>query len=296
MSREDLDGRSEPEIGNDSRLIEYLSRGYHACLWWSLFPSVYAASTVIAVSLLLSSFSLEVVGIAFAVTFSVYNLNNIYDSSEDHVNAPRQAVFVQNHKRVIFGLVAVAYLAGFGIAFLGGPYTPVVTLLPLLAGVVYSIDRIRLKNVLIVNTLIVSVSLTAVMVGLPLAFQHRFPVVPSLLLFVHFLLKYMISVELCNITDITGDIEAGVSTLPVVCGVRRTKIILSCLEIVAFTPILAGIVYAYLPVEALFVFVPTALYSVGCIHITEQEPPISKPAVYGDFQFFLLGPLAIALL
>jgi 4-hydroxybenzoate polyprenyltransferase len=296
MSKEDVHGRSQTVFTNDNRLIKHLSRVYDVCLWWSLFPSLYAASAVTATSLLLSAFSLEVVGIACVVTFAIYNMNNIYDSSEDLVNAHRKAVFVRDHRREILGLVVVAYVVGFSVSFLGGPYAPVVTLLPLLAGIVYSIDSIRAKETVVVNTVIVSMALALPVVGLPLAFQHRLPVVPSLLLFVCFLLKYTVSVELCNITDITGDRAAGVSTLPVVFGVRRTKIILYVLEIGAFALIPAGIVLSFVSVEALLVFGPTALYSFGCIYITEQEPPISKPAVYGDFQFVLMGLFALVVL
>lgn len=277
-------------------IVKYLIRGYHTCLCWSLFPSLYAVSAVITSSLLLSMFSLKVTGIIFAITFSIYNMNNIYDSDEDRVNVPRKAMFVWNHRREMYGLVVVAYLTGFGISFFGGPYAPLVTLVPLLAGIVYSIDLIRAKDIMVVNTMIVATALAVTVTGLPLAFHHQFPVVPSLLIFVYFLLKFAVSVELCNITDIEGDRTADISTLPVVFGVHRTKIILYSLETVAFTLIVVGVVYALVPVKALFVFAPTTLYSFGCIYITEREPSISKPAVYGDFQFFLMGMFALIML
>ena len=296
MSEEDLDRQSRSIFGDSSILIEYLLRGYRVCLWWSLFPSIYATSAVIAASLSLSAFSLEVVCIVFCVTFSIYNLNNIYDESEDQVNAPQKAVFVRDHKRVIGSLILVAYLIGLGVSFLGGPYAPVVTLIPLLAGIIYSIDLIRAKDIMVLNTTIVSAALAVTVVGLPLAFQHRFPVVPALLLFVCFLLKFSITVELCNIPDIKGDRIAGVSTLPVVFGVRRTKTILYCLETVAFVLVLISISYTSVPMGVLFVFAPAALYSFGSIYVTEQDPSISKPSVYGDFQFFLMGLIALAVL
>jgi 4-hydroxybenzoate polyprenyltransferase len=296
MSKEDLDRQSKSIFANNNILIKYLIRGYQVCLWWSLFPSLYATSAVIAASLSLSAFSLEVVCIVFAVTFSIYNLNNIYDEDEDQVNTPRKAVFVRDHRRAICGLVVVAYLTGLGVSFRGGPYAPVVTLIPLLAGIIYSIDLIRAKDIMVLNTTIVSAALAVTVVGLPLAFHHRFPVVPSLLLFVCFLLKFSITVELCNIPDIEGDRIAGVSTLPVVFGVRRTKLILYGLETVAFALVLVSIEYTSVPMGVLFVFAPATLYSFGSIYITEQDPPISKPSVYGDFQLFLMGLFALAVL
>jgi 4-hydroxybenzoate polyprenyltransferase len=296
MSEKDLDRQSQSIFGDSNILIEYLVKGYRVCLWWSLFPSLYATSAVIAASLSLSVFSLEVACIVFAVTFSIYNLNNIYDRDEDQVNAPRKAVFVRNHRQVIGGLVVAAYLTGLGISFLGGPYAPVVTLIPLLAGIIYSIDLIRAKDIVVLNTAIVSAALAGTVVALPLVFQHRFPVVPSLLLFMCFLLKFAITVELCNIPDIDGDRAAGVSTLPVVFGVRRTKVILYGLETVAFALVIVSIVYTSVPMGVLFVFAPTTLYSFGSIYITKQDPPFSKPSVYGDFQFFLMGLVALAVL
>jgi 4-hydroxybenzoate polyprenyltransferase len=81
----------------------------------------------------------------------------------------------------------------------------------------------RLKQVFLLNSVLVAGAWALVIVFLPIAFVGA-PITPAAgVVFLFFFLATFVNVEIPNVRDRAGDREIGVKTLPVVFGVEGTR-------------------------------------------------------------------------
>lgn len=165
------------------------------------------------------------------VTFAVYNADRLTDVDADALGAPDRTAFVRRHRDLLYLLASVAYGLAVSIAVLGGPTALGITLFPAVFWIIYATDWIpdvaagfdRLKDVFVLNTVVVALPWAVTVTTLPLAFADA-PVSPAVgPVLAYFFLRSFVDTEIPNVGDAEGDRAAGVSTLPTVFGVSGTR-------------------------------------------------------------------------
>lgn len=212
-------------------LLEYGARTKNAMMYSSAYLTVIAMIEVITVMVALDlppSPAPLVIGL---VTLGVYGGDRIADVNADAATKPDQAAFVRRHETVLSVCSAVAYGLAVAIAVIGGPVALAITLLPGAFWILYVTDWVpsvgapfkRLKDVLVVNSAVVAGAWAVALLFLPLSFADA-PVTPTAaVLFIYFFLDTFVNTEIPNVKDMEGDAAEGVSTMPVVFGIRRTR-------------------------------------------------------------------------
>lgn len=165
------------------------------------------------------------------VTFAVYAGDRIADAESDALSTPERSAFVTRHREALSVLTAGAYGVAIALAITGGPLALAITLLPGGFWILYASEwfptlgrRVkRLKQVLVVNSAMVASAWAIAVVGLPLAFAEAAVTPLSGVVFVYFLVDTFVNTEIPNVRDVEADAADGVSTLPVVFGIRRTR-------------------------------------------------------------------------
>jgi len=179
-------------------------------------------------------------GRRWLVVFAVYTNDRLADVDTDVMSNPGQAAFVRRHRDVLYVLASIAYGLAVALSVLGGPIALAVALLPGVFWVCYATNWIpgqgvgrvqRLKDVFLVNTIVVALAWAATLTFLPLAFAGEPITTPTLVVFSYFFLRVGTNTEIPNVRDVDGDRAIGVRTIPVVFGVTRTRWILSAIDL-----------------------------------------------------------------
>lgn len=207
----------------------------HSAAYLAVIAAVETATVMAALSLPPNPAPL-VVGL---VAFAVYAGDRIADVDTDELDDPKRAAFVRRHESTLSVLSAAAYGLAVAISVAGGPFALAVTLLPGGFWILYATDWLprlgaafkRLKDVLIVNSAVVAGAWAIALLFLPLAFADAAVTPTAAVVFVYFFLDTFVNTEIPNVADLKGDAAIGVSTMPVVFGVRRTRRILYALDV-----------------------------------------------------------------
>ncbi|WP_058366421.1 UbiA family prenyltransferase [Haloparvum sedimenti] len=230
------------------------------------------------------------------VAFAVYATDHVADAEADAASTPERAAAARRHADLFTAAAALAYGLAVAVALFGGPLALAITLLPGVCWVCYASDWLptvgdalpgvaervpRLKDVLLVNSLVVAVAWATALTLLPLAFAAPAiegpPNVAGLdpavapvaaVVFAYFLLRSFVDVEVPNVRDVRADREAGVATLPTALGVRRTRRTLYLVDGVVVALIAAAgaaDLLAPVHVAALLVGVTVSLATTGLV-------------------------------
>jgi len=187
--------------------------------------------------------------------------NRLTDVKEDALNCPDDVKDAQTKSRAIKvfcytgGAIAillavfteqtwdVAVLVAFG-AIVGYFYnTP---LLP-------SKPHMRLKNIFIIKNLSSGAGWSAGLLIFPMLRAHVQPDERFFTAFIYMFAMVMTYEIMWDIRDEAGDAQAGIRTLPVVLGIRSTRIYLAMLQLVCLGIIVSGIVNSlFTPVWSLY--------------------------------------------
>lgn len=194
---------------------------------------VATAETLIVTELLSLPLSPAPV-VAGLLTFAVYGNDRLTDLETDALSAPMRTAYVRRYRGILYVLAAVSYGLAVAIAVLGGPLAFGLALLPGAVWLLYARDWVpslgvdvrRLKEILILNSMLVAVAWSLVIVFLPLAFVDAAVTPTAGVVFLFFVMATFVNTEIPNVRDMEGDREIGVATLPVVFGVRRTRYVL----------------------------------------------------------------------
>lgn len=208
-----------------------VGRVKEALLFSSTYLVVIAMAEVVTVMFALSLEPNPAPVVVGLVTFAVYMGDRISDVDTDELSNPDQSAFVRRHETALSVLSAVAYGIAIAISVLGGPLALGITLLPGAFWVLYASEWLpevgfyvrRLKEVLVLNSAVVALAWAVSLVFLPLTFAGHGFTTTGVVIFVYFFLDSFVNTEIPNVNDREADEETGVSTLPVVFGVRRTR-------------------------------------------------------------------------
>ncbi|MGD9936001.1 MAG: UbiA family prenyltransferase [Methanoregulaceae archaeon] len=178
-----------------------------------------------------------VLAIMMLVPFSVYNMNRKTDEEEDSINRQDRYSFTKRYERPLFYGALLAYLVAVLIAAAYGLIAVLVTLVPLIAGIFYSVPILprcfgyrRLKEIPVMKNLVVGGSWSLILVLLPVVANGAPVTLETCLSLLFFFTYAFIASSLPDMRDREGDALAGVRTIPVLIGVQRTKGVLGLMN------------------------------------------------------------------
>ncbi|WP_435364310.1 UbiA family prenyltransferase [Haloarchaeobius sp. DYHT-AS-18] len=259
----------------------------------SLLDGAVAATKVVVVSALLSVSLSPAVALAFLVTFGVYGSNKLVDA-EDAVNCPDRAAFVARHRAAL----TLATVGGYGLALvlaaLEGPLAVALTLVPGAAALLYSVKWLpygggtRVKDVFLLNTVLVAAAWAVYISFIPVAFTDRLPGAPALTLCAFFFLQTVVAGEVLNARDVVGDRREGVSTLPTRLGVERAQTVLYGLDGLTITLLLGAGLVGTLDEQAVLALLPAVGYSLLVTALVGRDVDLSRLCAWRDLEYPLM--------
>jgi len=214
--------------------------------------------------------------IPFFVAFSIYNLNRKTDEDEDAINRQDRFAFTKRYENplyygsIIFLVLALVLSATYGIPAL------LATVAPFICGILYSFRLLpaslgyrRLKEIPAVKNIAVGFSWAVLLSLLPVYLNQGIPDSSTAITFLLFFLWGFMASMIPDVRDRAGDASAGVRTIPVIFGEKRTKTILIGVVLVLGLP---AMVYSFfmLPIFATVIVVAANLYSYVCIHLLDK--------------------------
>lgn len=242
-------------------------------LYSSAYLALIAAAEVVLVSKLLSLPLSPAPIVAGLLTFAVYGNDRLVDIETDAKTAPARTAFVRRYQDSFYVLAAIAYGLAVALSVFGGPLSFGLSLLPGAVWVLYAYNWIpqfaeqtrRLKEIFILNSALVAVAWSLVIVFLPLAFVDA-AVSPAVgVVFFFFVLATFVNTEIPNVRDTAGDREIGVRTLPVVVGVRGTKFVLYGITVLTAAILVVAVSESVLTIREISVLLASLLFLAGVI-------------------------------
>ena len=234
------ESRSHSTVANATRTLTAFASG---APFIALIAAVEALIATVLLGLTLTPAPLVVA----LVTFAVYTVDHVADADADARSTPERAALAHRYADQLMIAAALAYGLAVAIAVVGGPLALGVTLVPgafwvlyasnwlpsvgRLAGAVGSGTRARavrrrvprLKEVVILNSVVVALGWAVAVTVLPIAFAGSSGGPLAVVVFAYFFLRSFVDAELPNVRDIDADAAVGVATLPVAIGVAATR-------------------------------------------------------------------------
>jgi hypothetical protein len=206
-------------------------RVWDSLVYSSAYIAIIAALEVVMVLFILDLSVNPAPLIVGCVTFTIYVNDRVIDIEADAAANPDRTAFVRRHSRTLTGLAAVAYGLAVALAVYGGPGVLGLTLFPLVVWILYAVDWApanaipfkRLKELLVVSSVLVAVAWAVTVVLLPVVYVGA-PVTPGVaVLVVYFAIGTFIGAEIANVGDVEADRDGDVATLPSTVGVSTTR-------------------------------------------------------------------------
>lgn len=245
---------------------------------------------------LLSVHTVVPVVVCALMTFAVYNANKLSDLDEDTLNRPNETRFVVRHARAIAVLSGLAALLAVGLsAATGGAVGAAVALLPVVAGVVYSLPIVpvgeytRIKDIYVANTALVALAWGVLIALFPAMLVPDVGTGAVVAVCVYFFLRTFISVEVFNVRDVVGDRASGVETLPVRLGVSDTQTVLLALDLASLVFITAVGPLVGLSETAVLAAVPVTVLSMGLTVAITRCREWNLVCLAKDGEYLVLG-------
>jgi len=295
--------------GRTGRIVELLTtygeRAGNALVYSSAYLAAIAMAEVAIAMVLLSLPPNPAPVVVGLVTFAVYTNDRVADVDTDAVSDPDRSAFVRRHRDTLYVLASVAYGLAVAISVLGGPVALAVTLLPGVFWVAYAADWVpsvaphfrRLKQVLLVNSLVVALAWATTLTALPVAFTDAAVTPATAVVFAYFLLRSFVDTEIPNVGDVEADRAIGVATLPVAFGVPATRRALYGVDLLTLGLVAAaasaGVLQTWLAV-ALGVGLAYSLVVTGLLGRVDNDAlALASECEYLVVATALVGPLLL---
>ena len=192
------------------------------------------------------------------IIYTVYTLDRAFDSEEDTVN--RKELNGSN-KKVGLAVSLLAFILGTCILAKEGMF--VLAFVPFITGYLYSKGikigkfALKLKGGLGIKNIVVGLTWGLFIAGL--AGSGCGNLVPIVLVFIFFGVKLFINSAIYDFKDVKGDTLAGIKTLPVSLGTRKTRNLLTSMHLLSHLVLGIALIHGVLAFEPLIV-----LYSFIC--------------------------------
>ncbi len=192
------------------------------------------------------------------IIYTVYTLDRALGSEEDAVN---RAELKGSNKKAGLLISLLAFIVGTYILAKEGMLT--LAFIPLMTGYLYSKGikigklALKLKGGLGMKNIVVGLTWGIFIAGL--AGSGCGNLVPIVLVFIFFGVKLFINSAIYDFKDIKGDTLAGIKTLPVSLGARKTRDLLTAMHLFSHLVIGIALIHGVLAFEPLIV-----IYSFAC--------------------------------
>lgn len=286
MPTTDTDARSHNQI------VTTLTRACYALVYSNVFISLattgVAVTTIVLVDQPLEAFPLAVV---FAATIFVYTVNRFTDLAEDERNVPGRASFTRR-----YGLGWLA--AGVGIyglvvatAVVLGQPGAIYLLAPLVAAILYSV--VGVKRILLVKNLFVGAAWACIPLGV--GYYYSVLQTPEILVLTGYVgAMITVAAVVFDVKDIEGDRREDISTVPILLGPRRTRLVAQVANVLIAGAVCAVVVADVVPATVLAVL---AMNGYVAAYIPFAHPD-HGPLFYGfvvDGEHVFLAALVLVL-
>lgn len=185
---------------------------------------------------------------------AIYAGDRVVDVDRDGLSNAGRVAFVRRHEPFLSLLAVLSYLLVVGIALLDGPIAFGLTLVPCMAWGLYvmewlpsTVDRgRRLKDYVVLNTVLVSGTWATLVVSLPVVMADERVTPLFAVLFVYVFLEMFMNVELGNWGDYEDDLNNDVRTLVTVLGYGTTRRVLSALPVATILVFACAVATGYM--------------------------------------------------
>jgi len=190
-----------------------IARGRDVVLFSGIWPAVVASALVAVCDRALGGESVPsstpwgAMGLAATGTLLVYNIDRLRDLDRDQPSAPARTAFVEQHRRRLVGLSALAGLASLPLAMLQPPLAWWLCAMALALGLLHR----RLKGHLAGGVIYVTAAWLMVVVGLPAVGRSPWEIDASSLVWVSITMGLIISANLLG--SELRELEPGPRTL-----------------------------------------------------------------------------------
>jgi 4-hydroxybenzoate polyprenyltransferase len=164
------------------------------------------------------------------IVYSVYTLDRAWKSKEDEVNRPEEKNADRN---VILFIVSIFLLTALLILSMKN-VSPLTALVPFVIGFLYTKGikigsiSIKFKQGLGIKNFVVAITWAFTILAFIYGFIDNY--LQGFLIFSYFFIKSFINTVLFDCKDVDGDSQAGLKTIPVYFGEKRTRMLLQLLN------------------------------------------------------------------
>ncbi|HIH74475.1 MAG TPA: UbiA family prenyltransferase [Methanosarcina sp.] len=210
------------------------------------------------------------------IIYTVYTLDRALGSEEDVVN---RTELNGSNKKIGLAVSILAFIIGTSILAVEGML--LLALIPFITGYLYSkgikLGRfaLKLKGGLGIKNLVVGLTWGIFIAGL--AGSGCGNLVPVVMVFIFFGVKLFINSAIYDFKDIRGDTLAGIRTLPVSLGARKTRNLLLSMHLFSHFVIGIALIHGVLAFEPLII-----LYSFVCGLICIQNYTNTEDAEFSS--------------
>jgi 4-hydroxybenzoate polyprenyltransferase len=164
------------------------------------------------------------------VAYSVYTLDRAWKSKEDEVNRPEEKNVDRN---IILFIVSIFLLTAL-LILLMKKVSPLTALVPFVIGFLYTKGikigsiSIKFKQGFGIKNFVVAITWAFTIFAFIYGFIDNY--LQGFLIFSYFFIKSFINTVLFDCKDVDGDSQAGLKTIPVYFGEKRTRTLLQLLN------------------------------------------------------------------
>jgi 4-hydroxybenzoate polyprenyltransferase len=215
--------------------------------------------------------------IPFLVAFSIYNLNQKTDEDEDAINRQDRFAFTKRYEAPLYYGALLALGGALVLSVQYGIPALLATAAPFLLGTLYSFRLLpercgytRLKEIPAVKNIVVGLAWATLLSLLPVYLNNGTPDPGTAITFLLFFMWGFMASLIPDVRDREGDAIAGVRTIPVLSGEKRTKTILAGVVFAIGVP---SILYSsiFLTPATTMILVAANLYSYACVYLLDRS-------------------------
>jgi 4-hydroxybenzoate polyprenyltransferase len=253
---------------------------------------------MVFISSVLHGVTLSLIGLALGmlITYSIYNLNRKTDENEDSINHSHRYAFTKKYEKILYSSGIGAYLLALVISCFYGITVILISAIPLLSGVIYSMPLFpkrfkyrRLKEVPVAKSLLVAIAWALPPALLPLYVSGTPPSLVTLAVILFFFSLVFINTVLFDIRDVEGDRASGVRTIPVLLGIPRTKILLTLVNIIFGIAVISLLLFGILPIFVGLLIIGMIYAQAYILLYQDMSAGNLKCDLIADGQFIVLG-------
>ena len=230
--------------------------------------------------------------ITFLVVFSVYSINRCLEiSDEDILNYPERVAFIKKHISKLKFSSFLLYTIAFITAILTDFWVAIFILIPLIVVILYTIKPFKLKKFFFIKNFVVAFTWALCLTILPLLFFKEPITLQAVFIFLFIFLKGIGNTITFDIRDMKGDRVHGISTIPILLGIEKTKKLLILINILSFIVLIIPALLQILSPVAYFVSL-VVFYTFLYIMLIDKIDLKFLTDILADSEFIIIGILA----